>query len=56
MNDLYRELAEVEVKFYQEESKRNTLNEEIRQAEVDEDNLRNRYQTYKGLRQVESVV
>ncbi|KAI6191915.1 hypothetical protein M3Y97_00279500 [Aphelenchoides bicaudatus] len=51
MNALYQALAEIDVKLYKEETKRNDLHEEIRQAEVDRDNLRNRYHTYKGLRQ-----
>jgi hypothetical protein len=51
MNALYQKLAEIDVRLYTEERKRNDLYEEIRQAEVDRDNLRNRYHTYKGLRQ-----
>lgn len=51
MNLLYQKLAELDVQLYKEESKRNNLYEDIRQAEVDRDNLRNRHNTYKGLRQ-----
>jgi chromosome segregation ATPase len=51
MNDLYQKLVEMDMQLFQEETNRNNIHEAIRQAEVDEDNLRNRYQTFKGLRQ-----
>ncbi|KAI6232211.1 hypothetical protein M3Y95_00462600 [Aphelenchoides besseyi] len=55
MNSLYQKLVEADVHLYQEEAKRSNLIESLRQAEVDEDNLRNRYHTYKGLRQTQKA-
>jgi hypothetical protein len=40
MNALYQQMTAIDVQLYTEESKRNNIKEEIRQAEVDEDNLR----------------
>lgn len=50
MQVLYHQLADVEAKLTLAEQTRNSLAQELHQAQVDEDNLRNRYNVYKGLR------
>ncbi|KAI6226437.1 hypothetical protein M3Y99_01294100 [Aphelenchoides fujianensis] len=55
MNALYQQLVEADVQLFNEEKQKNALIESLRQAEVDEDNLRNRFLTYKGLRQTQKA-
>ena len=50
MNSLYEQLVKVDLALFNAEKKRNLLNDRIRQAQVDTDNLRNRWQTFKGMR------
>ncbi|CAD5235067.1 unnamed protein product [Bursaphelenchus xylophilus] len=50
MQSLYNRLADLEAKMVLKEQHHHKLSNEIRQAQVDEDNLRNRFSVAKGLR------